>query len=462
VNIKRYLTRNNIILGSAALIIIAVFLSLVIEPGTADIAAYTVKRDSFVISINQSGEMLAKNSETISVPNDVRGSLQIVYLAPEGSRIKKGDILIMFDTGEWDTRIEEREATLIQAQEELEKLKASQSSQMASLMSSLEVTRNNFKLSKIRLQQMQFEAETRKQIEELNFKNSEISLKRQEENIRNQKIINNVDMKNAELRISRAKGFLEDAKREREKLILRATMDGLVVYKENFRSQTREKIKVGDTPHPRMPLIELPDLSVMQVKTSINEIDIRKVEKGQDAVVRLDAVPDSVFTGKVTDVAYLARREKGSNVKVFDVIITIDGGENPVLKPGMSASVEIIAEQMDDKVFVPLESVFQKEGKTVAYVKSSDWQEREIEVGKSNSNYIVVEKGLDVGEEVALRDPTVKLEQFGAEIKAPPERKTTSSQGAGGQFNIEMIRDAMRGGGGGGGRQPGGGGRGER
>jgi len=455
VNIKKYLTRNNIIIIVVALIIVTFFLSWAIKPGVVDIATFTVKRDSFVISINQSGEVLAKNSETISVPDDVRGNLQIIYLAPEGERIKKGDILIMFDTSDLDTRIEEREAQLVSAEEELEKLKASQASQMASLMSSLEVTKNNFELSKIRLQQMQFEAETKKQMEELNFKNAEISLKRQEENIKNQKIINNVDLKNIELRIKRAKDNLEEAMEEREKLIIRAPMDGLVVYKENFRSETREKIKVGDTPHRRMPLIELPDLSVMQVKTSINEIDIRRVERGQDAVVRLDAVPDSVFTGKVTDVAYLARRERGSNVKVFDVIITLDGGENPVLKPGMSASVEIVAEQMDDKIFVPLESVFQKEGKTVAYVKSSDWQEREIEVGKSNSNYIVVESGLDVGEEVALRDPTVKLEQFGAEIKAPPERTTSSQGGASsGQFNIQRIKDMMmRGGGGPGGRR---------
>jgi len=459
VNIKRFLTRKNVILSTAALIIIVVFLNWVIKPGTADIAAYAVTQGPFVISINQSGEMFAKNSESISVPDDVRGNLQIIYLAPEGTRIKKGDILIMFDTSDLDTRIEEREASLISAEEALEKLEASQSSQMASLMSSIEVTKNNYELSKIRLQQMQFEAETRKQMEELNFKNSQINLRKQEQNIGHQKTINNVDLNNSKLRIERAQRNLDEAKQEREKLIVRAPMEGLVVYKENFRSANREKVKVGDTPHRRMVLIELPDLSVMQVKTSINEIDIRNVEKGQDAVVRLDAVQDAIFTGKVTDVAYLARRERGSEVKVFDVIITIDGGENPLLKPGMSASVEIVTEKMDDQVFIPLESVFGKEGKTIAYVLTSSWQEREIKVSKSNSNYIVVDEGLNVGEQVALRDPTVKLEQFGTEIKAPAER-TSSSQGgagAGGQFNIEGIRDMMRGMGGGGG--PSGGGR---
>jgi len=294
-------------------------------------------------------------------------------------------------------------------------------------------------------------------MEELTYKNSQINLRKQEQNIKHQKTINNVDLNNSKLRIERAQRNLDEAKQEREKLIVRAPMEGLVVYKENFRSETREKVKVGDTPHRRMALIELPDLSVMQVKTSINEIDIRRVEKGQNAVVRLDAVQDAIFTGEVTDVAYLARRESGSNVKVFDVVITMDGGENPLLKPGMSASVEIVTEKMDEKVFIPLESVFEKDGKTVTYVLRSSWEEREIEVGKSNSNYIVVERGLDIGEEVALRDPTVKLEQFGAEIKAPAERTSSPQGGAGagsGGFDIGRIRDMMMRGGGG---PPGGG-----
>jgi len=239
VNIKRYLTRKNIILSTAALIIIVVFLNWVIKPGTTNIAAYAVTQGPFVISINQSGEMFAKNSESISVPDDVRGSLQIIYLAPEGTRITKGDILIMFDTSDLDTRIEEREATLIQRKEELEKLEASQSSQMASLMSSLEVTKNNYELSKIRLQQMEFEAETRKQMEELSYKNSQINLRKQEQNIEHQKTINNVDLNNSKLRIERAQRNLDEAKQEREKLIVRAPMEGLVVYKENFRSANR-------------------------------------------------------------------------------------------------------------------------------------------------------------------------------------------------------------------------------
>lgn len=428
---KSLLTRNNIIFSTAGVILFVIFMNVIIQPGTAEVASYTVTKGPFVISINTTGEVIAKNSVTITAPFRVRSSLQIVALAEEGSRAKKGDLLIMFDTSDIDTRIEERDATLQQALEDLEKLKATQASEMASLMSQYEVTKNNYELSKIRLNRMEYEAETRKQMEELNFKNAEINLKKLEENISNQKIINEVDFQNAKLRIERAQRDLDEAKLEREKLIIRAPTDGLVVYKEDHRSSTREKIKVGDTPHRRMALIELPDLSVMQVKTSVNEIDIRKIEKGQKAIIRLDAVQNSVITGKVTDIAYLARRELDSNVKVFDILVTIDGGENPLLKPGMSASVEIVLEKMDDKISIPMESVYKKDDKTVAYVFDSGWEEREITIGKINSDYAVVEEGLDVGEKVALRNPEVQLEQFGTEIGGQTENRAVTSRNGG-------------------------------
>ncbi|MCK4967284.1 HlyD family efflux transporter periplasmic adaptor subunit, partial [bacterium] len=285
----------------------------------ADIASFPVTRGAFVINIITTGEVIAENSVTISAPSNVRSSLQIVALALEGSRVKKSDMLIMFDTSDIDTRIEERDATYQQALEDIEKLKAMQASKMASLMSTYEVTKNNYELSKIRLKRMEYEAETRQQMEELNFKNAEINLKKLEDNIKNEKIINSVDMQNAKLKIERAKRDLDEAIRDRERLIVRAPNEGLVVYKEDRHSATREKIKVGDTPHRRMPLLELPDLSVMQIKTFVNEIDIRKIKKGQKTVIRLDAVQNAVFVGEITDIAYLARREKGTNVKVFDI-----------------------------------------------------------------------------------------------------------------------------------------------
>jgi len=422
-----YKSKRFIIISGSILIFVISIVLISAGKGTTDVASYLVRRGPFIISISESGELIAKESTTISVPSDVRGSFQIIYLAEEGKPVKKGDVLVRFDTSELDVRIETLESTLKQAQEELERLKANQESQMATLLSNLETTKNNYELSKLRLEQMKFEAETRKQMEELNFKNAEISLRKQENAIKNQEIVNKVNLNAALLAIETAQNELNEAKADREKLIIKAPNEGLVVYRENYKSGTRTKIQVGDTPYRRQSLIDLPNLETMQVKTQVNEIDIRKVTKGQKAIIKLDAFQNVEFTGTITDVAYLARRESGSNVKVFDIIITIDEKNHPLLKPGMSATVEIIIDRLDNVLYVPLESVFEKDGRTIVYVGEGSFKPVEIKKDKSNDNYVVVTEGLKEGDMVALRDPTAQLEEFGTEFKEKTESATQSS-----------------------------------
>jgi len=423
------------LISAGSVVIIIVSLVLVnAGSGPADIATFLVQRGPFIISISEHGELIARESTTVGTPSDVRGSFQIIYLAEEGKPVKKGDILIQFDTSELDTRIETYESSLQQAQEEIEKLKANQGSQMASLLSTLETTKNNYEMSKLRLEQMKFEAETRKQMEELNFKNAEISLKKQQNNIKNQEIVNKVNLNAALLKIETERNDLEEARADREKLIVRAQNEGLVVYRENYRSGTRTKVQVGDTPHRRQSLVDLPNLETMQVKTQVNEIDIRRVKKGQKALIRLDAFQNAEFTGTVTDVAYLARRESGSNVKVFDTVITIDDKNHPLLKPGMSATVEIIIDRVDSALYVPLESVFEKDELTLVFLGEGSFKEVEVTTGKSNDNYVVITEGLYEGDHIALRDPTIELEDFGTEIKETKEKSNRPSQQQGRDF----------------------------
>jgi hypothetical protein len=82
--------------------------------------------------------------------------------------------------------------------------------------------------------------------------------------------------------------------------------------------------------------------------------------------------------------------------------------------------------KVDDVVFIPLESVFEKDGKTIAYVlKGSTPQPREIQLGLKNSNFVVVTEGLQPGEKVTLRDPQAK-EQLSATTKKDQKKKDQS------------------------------------
>ena len=80
----------------------------------------------------------------------------------------------------------------------------------------------------------------------------------------------------------------------------------------------------------------------------------------------------------------------------------------------MTAAVEIEVEERGQALRVPLEAVFEKEGRHVVHVVTPGLVPREVVLGPSNRDHVVVEKGLKRGDRVALRDPAAPPSDFGA------------------------------------------------
>jgi HlyD family secretion protein len=217
----------------------------------------------------------------------------------------------------------------------------------------------------------------------------------------------------ADSRIEEASSKLDLAKAQLARTEVRADVPGIVVYKEVFFGSEQRKPQVGDQVWANQPLLILPDISTMVVETKVRETDIHKVEKNQKVKVRVEAYPDLQLTGAVTLVGTLAQEEKDRRgAKFFGVTIEVRERE-PRLRPGMSARVEIEVETRPKALVVPLEAVFEREGRRVAYVV--DYlrvREQEVVLGPSNQDFAVVLKGLRAGERVLLRDPQAASSDF--------------------------------------------------
>jgi len=149
------------------------------------------------------------------------------------------------------------------------------------------------------------------------------------------------------------------------------------------------------------------------VETKVRETDIHKIERNQHVAVRVEAYPDLKLTGKVTLVGTLAQEERDRRgAKFFGVTVQVDGTE-PRLRPGMTARVEIRVEERAQALYVPLEAVFERDGRHLCYVvRGRGLTAREVTLGPSNQDFVVVEKGLQRGERVALRDPAAPPADF--------------------------------------------------
>jgi HlyD family secretion protein len=217
----------------------------------------------------------------------------------------------------------------------------------------------------------------------------------------------------AESRIVEAQSKLELARQQLARCEVRADVPGIVVYKDVFFGSEQRKPQVGDQVWANQPLLILPDISRMVVETKVRETDIHKVEKNQKVTVRVEAYPDLKLTGTVTLVGTLAQEEKERRgTKFFGVTVQVNQSE-PRLRPGMTTRVEIEVEERKRALFVPLEAVFEREGRHIAWLAGRRPEAREVVLGPSNQDFVVVEKGLERGERVLLREPGASPSDFG-------------------------------------------------
>ncbi len=188
-------------------------------------------------------------------------------------------------------------------------------------------------------------------------------------------------MSSAQSRIQEAAARLELAKQQLARCEVRAEVPGIVVYRDVFFGSEQRKPQVGDQVWANQPIIILPDISRMVAETKVRETDIHKVERNQKVTVRVEAYPDL--------------RES-----------------EPRLRPGMTARVEIEVEERSKALVVPLDAVFEREGRSVVYLAGRRPRPREVVLGPSNADFVVVEKGLSRGDRVLLRDPEAALPDF--------------------------------------------------
>lgn len=424
------------------LAVAVILIAWVVIPGSkSDLPTAKVGFGEFVIDLKETGKLRAENSVTVTSPA-IRISLQVIDLIPEGTVVKEGDFLMQFDSTELKASIDDRLAELDIARSNLVSSLASMDSRMASLESAVERSHASHRLAELSLEQMQFEADKRIEQEKLSLRQAEIALKQAEQQVKAQRQIDSADVRSLKLKIRQAEIELQRGYRDLSQLGINAPSSGLVIYKELWKGGEMEKLALGDRPWRGQGLIELPDLTIMMVETSVSEVDFSKVKEGQEVEIKLDAYPEPTFYGKVANVAVLASEEEGvSEAKIFEVLIRIDG-EDPLLRPGMSAAARIVVDKIPDQLWVPIEAVFERNGEKIVWeAAGSGFKVRPVELGKRNDNFVVIKSGIERNDMVALVDPTLSEEE------RPVIDKSTSEavqNGANNRNNVEPSRRGRR------------------
>jgi HlyD family secretion protein len=209
-------------------------------------------------------------------------------------------------------------------------------------------------------------------------------------------------------KLETAQASLEQALAELKKTTIRAPFGGIAILYETFRDGQKRKPRVGDRVWQNQPLLYLPDISTMIVKTQIREVDLHKVAMDQPCRIRVDAYPETLISGKVTLIGMLAteRFDGGIGEKYFQLTVTL-AGKNDRLRPGMTARITVNSENAADILFVPVHAVFDEGSGTFCYllVKGGRFREKAVVVGRQNEDSVEIISGLDQGDRVSLLKP---------------------------------------------------------
>jgi hypothetical protein len=187
----------------------------------------------------------------------------------------------------------------------------------------------------------------------------------------------------------------------------------MVIYRKGWDGKP---IKAGSQISTWDPVVAtLPDLTTMMSKTYVNEVDVRKVKRGQRVEIGLDAYPDKKLFGQVINVANVGEQRPNSDAKVFQVDVEI-AGTDPSLRPAMTTSNKIITLVMDSVLYVPLECLH-SHADSISYVFKSNGIKQEVMLGETNANDAVILAGLTEGERLYLSLPA----NTDGEIRLLPE-----------------------------------------
>jgi HlyD family secretion protein len=204
----------------------------------------------------------------------------------------------------------------------------------------------------------------------------------------------------AEATVAQMEAALAMARLRLDQTVLRTPFAGLVAQVYGH---------AGEFVGPGKPILHLVDPTGLYVKAVVDEADALKVRVGQRARVIMDAFRGHTFGGRVREISPVisaARQES----RTSEVKIALDEGALPI-KPGLSADIEIIVQEVPDVLMLPTHVILEREGGRYIYVVTDGRvQERPIRVGASNWDFTEVSAGVREGERVILPVDGAKLE----------------------------------------------------
>lgn len=372
------------------------------EQETAKVQVYTIAAGDVVKRLYITGELTAERSVDIQAPQMRMGfAATLTYLAPEGTLVHAGERIVDFDDSALQNQKYEIERRLGETALAIEKTRADLEAQRCDLTNSVNQAEADLKVAQLyaRIDKDLLPANTYQQYQ-LNLEKAKLNLQKAKEQLANFEAT--YDSQMALVRFNRAQAEIEAKRLDGDLALLKkdAPQDGIVVYGDNW-AQNR-KVQPGDTIFPGMTVLQLPDLSSMQVVGYVYDTEYSFLSRDMRCSFGLDAVPGVEFQGRIVSLTSVAgRRGFHTQKKVFKAVIKPDRVDLSVMKPGMTARIEIPIVLAKGVPKIPREYLGVDAQGAHYVVKGTDPKaavRQKVEIGVVGDHEVQVVSGLSTGD----------------------------------------------------------------
>jgi len=384
-----------------------------------DVPVLEVRRQPFARRISSEGNLKAVRATPLTTPVESQGPLKIAWLAPEGRRVATGDVVVRFDPTDKEKEVADGRADRDASERKIAKKRAEDDATLKNL--DRDAGQARLELENART----FRSKDPEIFSRIEIIESQIDETLAQERVDHASTsrttrasLSTTDVEL--LAIERRKADLKVRQGEKglRALEVRAPHDGILTYRRDWRG---EPPRVGESVWMGEPLAEIPELDNMEAEVYVLEADAGGLAVDLPATVVLEAHPGMTYRAKVKRVDTLARpRLRGTPVQYFSLTLELERTDPAVMKPGQRVRAEVVVDERASALVVPREAVTEKDGKKIVYRQTrSGFEPVEVALGPEALGRVVLEKGIEEGDRIAVRDPTRPAEEPVPEDKAP-------------------------------------------
>ncbi|MBB1331860.1 HlyD family efflux transporter periplasmic adaptor subunit [Pseudoalteromonas sp. SR44-5] len=361
---------------------------------------YLVKKSDIAITVNANGELESSTSAIIAPPSVARmWQYQIKTMLAENTQVKKGQVVVSFDDKQVRDKLIDKQSSLERAKKQLENAQNKELIKEQELTLSVAEMKMNYDKAKRKAEivdQSRSEVERKKSQIDFTIANNDLTLAKSKQTFQQQS--KELNLKMVQSKVARLQSEVDEYLQDIERLKVKAPIDGLVIYKTNYEG---EKSSIGESVQFGQPVIELAVLKNMQVKAQIDEPDSGKIAPGQTVKITIDGSSELVVSGKIKSLGRVFREKSYQDKRrIVDAIVSIDNIDTSVIRPGLTARLEITTARLPQVLSIPLTSLqYDQQG---PYVTTTENNKQFIEISHFTDNLAVVKSGLQLGDEVKL------------------------------------------------------------